>query len=80
LIEKSKDTDLNLAENYLDSRFIEFESSYFQVMKNIESTKISDEDFIEKASEENIISTFEYLAKFHKYSDSLIISEEKRNI
>ena len=49
-------------------------------MKNIESIKISDEDFIEKASNENIISTFEYLAKFHNFSNSLIISEEKKDI
>jgi hypothetical protein len=49
-------------------------------MKNIESTKISDEDFIEKASEENIISCFKYLAKFHSFSDKLNIPEEKRNI
>ena len=80
LIKKSVNTDLKLAQNYLDSRFVEFEWAYFQVMKNIESTKISDEDFINKASEQNIISTFEYLAKFHKYSDSLIIPEDKKDI
>jgi len=49
-------------------------------MKNIESTKISDEDFIEKASEKNIISTFEYLAKFHTFSEKLEIPENKKNI
>jgi len=80
LIKKSQNTELNLAQNYLDSRFIEFDWDYFQVMKNIESTKISDEDFIAKASDENIISTFEYLAKFHNFSNSLIIPEEKKDI
>ncbi len=72
--------NLNLAENFLDERFIKFEWAYFQVMKNIESTKISDEDFINKASEENIISCFEYLAKLHSFSQTLKIPEEKRNI
>jgi len=80
LIKKSENTGLNLAWNFLDSRFIEFEWAYFQVMKNIESTKISDEDFIEKASEKNIISTFEYLAKFHTFSEKLEIPENKKNI
>jgi hypothetical protein len=49
-------------------------------MKNITSTKISDEDFIEKANDKTILSCFEYLAKFHNFSEKLIIPEEKRNI
>jgi len=80
LILESEKTDLNLAWNYLENRFIEFEWGFYQVMKNIESTKISDEDFIKKASEKNIISTFEYLAKFHNFSEILEILENKKNI
>ncbi|MDQ7023613.1 MAG: phosphotransferase [Candidatus Gracilibacteria bacterium] len=80
LIENSKNTELNLATSYLDNRFIEFKGNYFQVMNNIESTKISDDDFIKKASEKNIISCFEYLAKFHNFSEKLIIKEDKINI
>jgi hypothetical protein len=49
-------------------------------MKNIESTKISDEDFIEKSDEKTILSCFEYLAKFHSFSEKLEVLEEKRNI
>jgi hypothetical protein len=49
-------------------------------MKKIESTKITDEDFIKKATKKNIISCFEYLAKFHNFSEKLIIPEEKKDI
>ena len=80
IIKESENTDLNLAWNYLENRFIKFEWGFYQIMKNIESTKISDKDFIKKADEKTILSCFEYLAKFHKLSEKLAIPEEKRNI
>jgi len=80
LIDDSIKSDLSLAGHYLDQRFFEFEWWHYQVMNYINSTKISDEDFIEKSSEENIISTFKYLANFHKYSSTLNIPENKKNI
>jgi len=76
LISESEKTDLNLAWSYLKDRFIKFEWWYYQIMNYIESINLDENNLDEKS----ILSMFNYLARFHNFSETLKIEENRKNI
>jgi len=76
IISESENTDLNLAWNYLENRFIKFEWGFYQVMNYIKSINLDENSLDEKS----ILSMFKYLANFHNFSENLNIEENKKNI